>query len=111
MEIVVREPAVNTEAPAPDVAIPRATASAIAVYPTQRWPRNFRDLRVLILLRQKTKERGRERSSERMGGWEWRLHCPSALSLLHVSQVSCSNSFLFDLLWISALSETLIGVY
>ena len=52
MEISVREAAANTMSPAPDVAVvPGAAASVNAVYPTQQWPRNYRDYRDLILLR------------------------------------------------------------
>ena len=52
MEIGVREAAANTMAPAPDVtAVSGAAASAIAVYPTQQWPRNYRDYRDLFLRR------------------------------------------------------------
>lgn len=47
MGIGVREAAATAAAaaPAPDVVavVPGAAASAITVYPTQQWPRNFRD--------------------------------------------------------------------
>lgn len=53
--IGVREAAATAAAaaPAPDVVavVPGAAASAITVYPTQQWPRNFRDHIVPVRLR------------------------------------------------------------
>lgn len=61
--IGVGEAAATTAAaaPAPDVVavVPGAAASAITVYPTQQWPRNFRDHIVPVRLREGEGERGR----------------------------------------------------
>lgn len=47
-------------APAPDVVavVPGAAASAITVYPTQQWHRNFRDHIVPVRLREKATRGG-----------------------------------------------------
>lgn len=68
--IEVRDAAATAAAaaPAPDVVavVPGAAASAITVYPTQQWPRNFRDHIVPVRLRRRRQQRegtgGRPRS-------------------------------------------------
>lgn len=59
--IEVREAAATAAAaaPAPDVVavVPGAAASAITVYPTQQWPRNFRDHIVPVRLRRRRQRR------------------------------------------------------
>lgn len=71
--IEVREAAATAAAaaPAPDVVavVPGAAASAITVYPTQQWPRNFRDHIVPV------RPRRRRQRREGRGG---RLRSPRA---------------------------------
>lgn len=77
--IEVREAAATAAAaaPAPDVVavVPGAAASAITVYPTQQWPRNFRDHIVPVRLRRR-RQRREGRAGEGRGG---RLRSPRAL--------------------------------